>query len=211
MALHHFFHVFADGSWRLPLGEHLAALKHSGLARNLDGFYYGVVGSEDRRKQVKKVLPGECVAEAETGWEQVTLSKVREFAQHHSGLLLYGHTKGAGFPRKLADLWRRSMIYDNVVRWQEAVEGLQQADVAGSHWLTSPDHEHKHHRYFFGGNYWWAHLDYLRTLPPVGNDHRHQAEGWIGLRDPKPFILRDGYAHGFNMRQEPLPFDAVEI
>lgn len=211
MGLFHFFHVYGDGDWERAAGEHLAALEYSALIDSLDAIFYGVVGCEANRRRVREIMPGECVVEADTGWEQVTLSKVRDFAQVQSGLLLYAHTKGASSRSDLAQVWRRSMIYDSVLRWREAIAGLEDADVAGSHWLKSPDPEHREHKHFFGGNFWWARMSYLRELPALRTEHRYQAEGWIGLGDPKPFVLREGFAHRHNMRQEPLPFDPVEI
>ena len=211
MTLWHFFHIYADGQWQEPVSEHLGALQQSGLADNLDGIYYGLVGAPKARDTVKQVMPGTCVAEADKGWEQVTLDSLREFSKDHNGLVLYGHTKGAWSQSALAAQWRRSMILDNVWRWREAVAGLQDRDVAGSHWLKSNDKEHEDHKYFFGGNFWWAHLSYIRSLPPLKWEHRHQAEGWIGLGNPKPFQLREGYSHSGNFHRGKLPFDAVEI
>ena len=208
--LWHFYHIFADGDWKRPLGLHLAALKESGLAECLDGFFYGLVGAEGRREQVKEILPGFVAAEADIGWEQVTLEALQEFAEIEDGKVLYAHTKGAWNNTDLSKVWRESMTYDTVVRWQECVNALDTHDVAGPFWLKSDQPEHKEHDFFFAGNFWWANLSYVRTLPELKNETRFQAEGWIGLNDPKAHVMRHGLSFWGNFAP-PLPFEPIKI
>lgn len=209
--LFHFYHVFADGDWKRPLGLHLAGLKHSGLAGQLDGFFYGVVGSEDRREDVKEFLPGEVVAEAESGWEQVTLEALHDFVQIEDGKIFYAHTKGAWNNTDLSKAWRESMTADTVVRWKECVNALDSHDAAGPFWLQSREPEHRDHKFFFAGNFWWANAHYLRDLPELNYETRFQAEGWIGLNDPKVHVTRHGLSYWGNFAPGPLPFESIKI
>lgn len=192
--LTHFYHVYADGDWRVPARDHFAALEASNLTDNLDSVRLGIVGCESNREQVKNNLPGVVVCESDTGWEQVTLNKVREFAQSDDGAILYAHTKGAVARSELSSRWRVSMIHDTVTRWRECVEALGTVDAVGSYWLKSSEPEHSDHGFFFAGNFWWAQSSYLRKLDPVRNENRFQAEGWVGLGNPSVKVMREGLA-----------------
>jgi hypothetical protein len=45
----------------------------------------------------------------------------------------------------------------------------------------------------FGGNFWWANANYLRTLPPLRYKDRFDAETWIGLGNPLVHDLLPGW------------------
>lgn len=50
--------------------------------------------------------------------------------------------------------------------------------------------EHHGHKSFYAGTFWWANLEYIRSLQYPGMEHRWRAEGWIGLSDTiKPFAF----------------------
>lgn len=194
MRLTHFYHVFADGDWETPAGEHLEALVASDLIDNLDDMFLGIVGAESNRARVKRELPGVVVAEADTGWEQVTLNAVHDFAQTDDGAIFYAHTKGAHSRSDLADMWRKSMTHDLITGWRGCVEALTTVQACGSHWLQSRMPEHAEHDFFFAGNFWWAQSSYVAKLPALRFEHRYQAEGWIGLANPTVKVIRDGLA-----------------
>ena len=201
MKLTHFYHVYADGDWLEPATQHIEELAVSGLIDNLDDMFLGIVGSPENREKVERELPGVSVAWRATGYEQVTLEKVHEFAQTDDGAVFYAHTKGAWSKSDLAKQWRVSMTNDTVTRWPECVSKLQTYDAVGPFWLKSSEPEHAHHDHFFAGNFWWATSKYIRSLPPVKTDHRFQAEGWIGLGVPKVFNMREGLATWGNFWQ----------
>jgi hypothetical protein len=188
----HFYHVYADGHWREPALAHVEALHSSGLIDELDDMFVGIVGNPDSRGGVKLDLPGVVVAEADDGWEQVTLQALHAYAKENSAKILYAHTKGAWSNSELARQWRVSMTHDTVTRWREAVEALDLVDTAGPFYIQSRDREHAEHKHFFGGNFWWARSQYLAKLPQLKNEHRFQAEGWIGLSSPTVTTLRGG-------------------
>lgn len=197
MKLAHFYHIYADGEYEGIVQDHVEAIISSELADSLDLFAVGLVGEKHNRIEAVELLTyyglkPRVVAEAETGWEQVTLYRLHDYAKHNEAKVLYAHTKGAWSQSQLASEWRRAMTNDCVKRWQESVTHLDEWPVSGSYWVTSKEPEHIDHKAFFGGNFWWARTDYLRTLPPLLNEHRYQAEGWIGLNEPKPWIIRLG-------------------
>ena len=199
MRLGHYYHIYADGPWEALVEEHWDKLRDSGLLFMLEFFRIGVVGSEENRAKVRELLPMlEIVAEASEGWEQVTLEKLLEGSQTFDGAILYAHTKGAWSDSDLAHTWRVSMTYDTVTRWRECVEALHTVDAAGPYWLQSQEPEHREHKHFFAGNFWWARTDYLRRLDPPKNEHRFQAEGWVGLGEPTVHNMREGYSYWGN-------------
>jgi hypothetical protein len=200
--LGHYYHLYADGPWEHIFSEHWDKLRDSGLLFMLEFFRVGVVGSEDNRARVRESLPMvDIVAEAEKGWEQVTLTKLRQDAEIFDGAILYAHTKGAWANTDLAREWRVSMTHDTVTRWRECVEALERVEAAGPYWLKSHEPEHKDHGHFFAGNFWWARTDYLRKLDPPRNENRYQAEGWVGLKDPTVHNMREGYSYWGNFWQ----------
>ena len=192
MKLAHFYHVYADGDWQSPVTEHLHALTVSGLLERLNDFFVGIVGTPENRQLVREALPAVVIAEADEGWEQVTLQELHNYSHKQKAQVLYAHTKGAYQVDELRRLWRVAMTHDTVTRWRECVEELEKVQVAGPFWMKSSTSEHSEHAHFFGGNFWWAQSDYLRTLEPVRTEHRYQAEGWVGLGKPSVKNLREG-------------------
>jgi hypothetical protein len=83
------------------------------------------------------------------------------------------------------------MTYDIVVNWEHVVPLLRSNDAVGS-WWHAPS-ERTGPVGYFAGNFWWARIEFLRTLPSPIMDHRYGAEGWLGLNDGiLPYALRSG-------------------
>jgi hypothetical protein len=186
LPLHSFYHVYADGDWRTPVIEHFDALTRTGLLKKLTSLHVGFVGSPANVKAVRDVLDGydyECCAEAETGWEQVTLRPLWEFTQDHEGLVSYAHTKGAANFNPINDPWRRSMEWYCFVNWGRPVDALHEGKyIAGCHWICGGPSPIRGFGTggMFGGNYWWTRCDLLRQNTPPGMQSRYAAEHWLG-------------------------------
>jgi hypothetical protein len=181
----HFYHVYADGRWEIPLTEHLEALHGSGLYPQLDKFYVGIVGSEDNIAAVKAALDGvECsiIAEAPVGWEHETMRHIPRLLGDDDAHVLYCHTKSASDQSEINVTWRRSMTFFNVVEWRQAIPRLETHDAYGCHVLP------KENGNCFGGNFWWATADFLRSLPPLLENDRWDAERWLGRTDTGKFF-----------------------
>ena len=185
-----FFHCFADGAWEQPTAEYLEALRASEFPGTL---HVGLVGAPERRLAARIELGDvEVVAEADHGFEQVTLGPLYEYAREHEGAILYAHTKAASDPAPWKIEWRHSMTKHLVARWADALLGIEAgADLAGAHWIDdggTPPH--------FSGNFWMASAAYLRTLPPCPIADRMEAEFWVGQNDPSTFNMRRGNPMG---------------
>lgn len=190
--LTHFYHVYADGGWHEPATEHVQALQQSGLADKLDRIYIGYVGAEHKiteaEQYLSSALPAVTIASSPSGWEQETMRHIPEYLT--DGPVLYAHTKGASAHRPINIAWRRSMTKECIINWAECVRLLDVYDTVGCHWLQSEVDG----RWFFGGTFWWATTEYLKTLPPVGESNRFEAENWIGLNpNVRQYDLKPGH------------------
>lgn len=184
--IHHFYHIYADGQWLQPVSEHVRALK-MGLYDNLNTFAIGIVGSAENRYAVINYLNSEGVAyevyaEALNGWEQVTQIPMHEFCKKNEGLILYAHSKGASDPSAVNIRWRRSMTWHNVIKWELAVEKLQDHDLYACHWIqplvSMP--EHRKGNWMAAGTFFWLRCEVLARFPKPALTHRHEAEGFLG-------------------------------
>lgn len=197
MRLTAFFHVFADGQWQRPLAEFQEALG------DFDGpVRWVVAGSDENAEKVRAT--GLSIERAEfTAGEADTINHLRAFAQSDDGAVLYAHTKGASCVHPFRDRWRRSMLNRVVAPWREHLATLDSGDVdaIGCHWLTEaafpgmfgPMTIPAEGSGFFGGNFWIARCDYLRTLPECDRSPRWRAESWIGTGRPRVIDLLPGW------------------
>jgi len=195
--LNHFYHIYAGDEWLLTVHQHFVTLNAYGLMDSLDNVYVGIIGKEEDRQAVIAHLnsygnPKIVVAvQAETGYEGTTLNKLWEFAKNDDGYIFYAHTKGSSRGGLVNQLWCRSMLFFNAVRWQFAVSELskEHIDGVGCHYLCKekfPEYfemyrEHHPNKYpFFAGNFWWAKSAHVKSLQAPKTDDKYSAEGWLG-------------------------------
>jgi hypothetical protein len=193
------YHVWVDGDWTEPVLEHVDALHAADFTGPV---YLGLVGAKfwrDAARDVFDPLDVRVAVEADEGFEQVTLAKVREYAIEHDGAIMYCHSKGAADATQFRAEWRRSMTRRVVSDWKANLDFLYSHDAVGCHWLTAEQfsswapQEFPDSTPFFGGNFWMARCDYLRTLPEPSTGSRFDAERWVGLGDPKVLDLLPGW------------------
>ena len=222
MRLAHYYHLFTAPGWEDIFNEHLDHLEASGLAKQIGCLHLGIVGTEpvvDRKDRVTI----EMVAQANTGWEQVTLNRLHEDVVHGDPFdaVLYAHTKGVSDRNGWTKVWRRSMTLALVDDWRKCVSLLEgDLDAVGCHWLTQAPEKwvvpprvtpHPPVTGIFGGNFWWAKADYLRRLPPPLMNARYDAELWLGQGNPKVYDFTPGWPgwntvlRGARGRTWPLP------
>lgn len=179
MEIRHFYHLYLDGDapWRVIADEYADVLRLAGFPVDP---VVGLVGKD--RGDARLWAAGRrwvVGAEADTGFEQVTLAVLQDQLGQlpDDTAVLYTHSKGAMRNMIAEDQWRRSMLWHLVFGWQRCVELLQGHDVVGCHW------RHGNH---FAGNFWWARARFLRTLPLVdaAEADRYSAELWLGSGRP---------------------------
>lgn len=188
--LHHFYHVYADGTWQDKAEDHVRALKKYELYDNLSSFNVGIVGSDENTDRVIAFLEENntkytVVARKPVGWEQVTLDPLWEMAKlNKNAYFTYGHTKGAANFNQINETWRRGMTRVNIVEWQKCIQALDEgASTVGCHYFPN---NYDNHNPFWGGTFWWATGTYLSTLPKCARNTRHDAEAWIGVNHQDP-------------------------
>lgn len=198
--MRHYYHAYVGGSAWVPIvTEHAKALRECGWDSPVT---IGLVGPPATRDAARALL-GDLIpgiagwVEATEGYEQVTLQALLDDARQvpEETAFLYAHAKGTLNPGPWSDLWRRSMTARVVADWRRCVPMLEAGfDTVGCHWLQ--DHHLPDHRFstpFYGGNFWLAASSYLRKLPDVPLEARHDAESWIGLGSPRAADLLPGW------------------
>jgi len=209
MKIYHYYHIWADGKWELPVSEHLAVLNESALMGNLKEFNIGIVGKEENRIKVKEyleknVLKYSIVAEANEGFEQETMDKMVECSSKN-GVILYAHTKGSSNDTEFEHIWRRSMNHDLIKDWVSCLELLGLYAAVGTHYAIPTDsgmicnnRNVKTERGFFYGNFFWTHVRYAKALGYPNRSltsyeiySRIDAEYWLlGLKEKVENIFK---------------------
>ena len=196
-SLNHFYHIYAGDEWLLTVHQHFVTLNAYGLMDSLENIYVGIIGKAENRQAVISHLesygnPKIIIAvQAETGYEGTTLNKLWEFAKKDNGYIFYAHTKGSSRGGLVNQLWCRSMLFFNAVRWQDAIMqlGNNNTDAVGCHYVCKekfPEYfemyrEHHPNKYpFFAGNFWWAKSSHIKDLRPPQIEDKYSAEGWLG-------------------------------
>jgi hypothetical protein len=153
----------------------------------------GLVGTRERRRAARawwrRADAAETVefVEADTGFEQVTLRRLREWVTTAKPLtpVMYAHTKGSYNLSPITATHREFMTSGVVGRWREAVAALEDHDAAGCFWEPHAPSPH------FTGNFWWANAGYLAGLPEVPDTDRYAAELWMGQQVHSVYELAD--------------------
>lgn len=167
---------------------------------------------EEQKKLVGEIPDHQYIAnytkEGDKGYELPTLQKLWEYCQQAqtNEPICYIHTKGVTTPkRRKRRLWRETLNYWVLRRWQDNVVLLEKCDMAGARAFNfkMDGHEVPH----YSGNFWWANSDYIKGLPsptqyiedfdfaysPDGSDHRRfGCEFWVGSAHPKMGVV-DNY------------------
>jgi hypothetical protein len=178
--IYHFYHIWADGEWQVPLQDNLDYLHKGDLINNLDEFYVGIVGKEENRLLVKQYLQERNIkhkvcTEKDRGYEQETLDEICNL-KDEDAYILYAHTKGSYNTEEYEHRWRKELSKNLIENWRECIEKLQDNQAVGNQY-TVVNRTNLIHvavcyppgkifaRYGdFDGNFWWSHLRYLKML-----------------------------------------------
>jgi hypothetical protein len=162
----------------------------------------------------------------ETSYEGLTLEPLHDYCCENRDLrgVGYVHTKGVRILSangddktfKAVNSWRHFLEWGVIDRWRDAIIRLVDYDTVGVNFRSQPWPH-------FGGNFWWAKPDYIRSLiRPVrgtfpeghyswvvqtGEERRRVTERvdferWVGLNNPKAFSF---YGFPFNAAGMELP------
>lgn len=183
--------MFSAGEWREPAAEHWAALEAAGWEPPV---LVGLIGDEQQREGAAswlsaQPLRSEVVAWADEGYEHVTIDALHRYAKLSEGAIMYAHTKGAYNTAPIEHAWRQYMTEHLVGEWVTCRTALEQGyDVAGPCYLAGAEAAgHGFLRPIFGGNFWMATCEHLRSLPPLVAEERHEAEIWVCQNQARAF------------------------
>jgi len=215
--IYHFYHIWADGAWHLPVEEHILSLRHGGLIDNIYKFYIGIVGSKENRNSVKEYLNKQDIVfkictEKDFGFEQETLEKIPEL-EDDDGYILYAHTKGS-YNNKIYEHESRKKLNKNLIEnWRLCVDKLQDNAAVGLQYTVVNYYNMVQISIYyppgkifarygeFDGNFWWSHVKYLKALGKPfkiktsdGLYIRQHAETWIRNLCNVVFAAKEGDA-----------------
>jgi hypothetical protein len=192
--IYHFYHIWADGNWEIPVKEHLDSLIKYEILNSIS-IKIGIVGSVENRDKVKKYVSDyginfEVCAETETGYEQETLDKILEL-EDEDAYILYMHTKGSYNDQDFEHNWRRNMTLGLIGSWQKCIQILNKNVLIGYTYSNLKKFDEKNLSIIYnkydeifsnkddvifigsrvkngggtiGGNFWWSRLKYLKLL-----------------------------------------------
>lgn len=188
------------------MSEQMRALRLSGLEEAADEIHIGLNGDTSDLKRAKMVAPEKAsfyMHGARATTEIPTLNALKKWTMFHPDWnVMYHHTKGASKPLHGGySEWRSRMERAVVWNWPACVADLSCGiDSCGAHWLTPEQFPQIGSTPFWGGNFWWATAEFLRTLPPLPSavwPNRFHAEMWIGSGPRRPVIA--DYCPGYPM------------
>lgn len=212
-----FMHVAMINHWRQIVDEQVLKLRASGLWDRTERLFVGLLGSapDEFPLQDPRILPMYFGTDY-TPAELPTLAALQQFCRTRDCLVYYVHTKGVFAPANGTRDWRRSMEHFVITRHQDCIAALADQDLCGINWHSSWCR-------FFGGNFWWARSDYLRSLPDIRSmepipgldlSRRHVCERWVGenpavravsLHESRTHHYRDEYPRSRYAHVRELP------
>lgn len=175
--------------------EQIDTMGGSGLLRSAASFHIGV--SDMDMGLAQRIIPA-CTLEIfpyEKRGELPTLCALQKWVKDQPPTyVFYSHLKCASRADDLCAAWRRCMTHHLVKRWSYCVALLQQVESVGCHWMTPEEHPGNVKGVYWGGNFWWARSEFLKTLPPLpdhaaNKDLYYMAESWIGMGPRRPSVV----------------------
>jgi hypothetical protein len=179
-----FIHVAMANHWRQILNEQFLKMRASGLWDRTDRIFVGLIGPQPQ--EFESCDPKVTVAISESDYrlaEMATLCFLQQHCKTHHCLVYYLHTKGVFRTGPGQEQWRRAMEHFIILRHRDCLAALESHDTCGINFGRCDWCQ------FYGGNFWWARSEYIRTLPDIRTleplpalepSPRHIAERWIG-------------------------------
>jgi hypothetical protein len=185
--------------------EQMQVLTQGGLLGAASQFIVGINGGDESKEYADLLLPPKATRimhGLQSKSECRTILALEQWLPgHEDWYVCYFHAKGATHPieEKTPDdikysrtRWRGCMMRNVIQNWTRCVSDLNSGfDAAGCHWMAPPFTPFGQH--LFGGNFFWAKVSYLRTLPSImerdrikiqsgidSAESRFEAEVWIG-------------------------------
>jgi len=200
-----FWHNYLKNDWQSIIQNQLNRIKEHNLYDRADNFFCGVYSESDNDfysfldliNKFDKDQKINVVRYSSNKFEYNTLINLQNYCKlNNDGCVLYFHSKGTSKTHQSESLksWRECLEYFNIDNWKKSVQILQSkgSDVVGTLYVTECVSANKVFKNYYSGNFWWADVRYINTLPnisliysnTVNNsdfiDHRMECELWIG-------------------------------
>ena len=187
-----YFHICQIDGWKRSFDMLMSQLKTHGLYEKTTEIRCGIVNNhgiliDDERlhdPKIKIIYIGKS-----SEYERPTLLHMHKQSFHDdpSTLYYYLHTKGLrhfGTKREKNVIdWINLMLYWNIERWNLAINALNIYDTYGCNMKDN----------HYSGNFWWAKLSHIKSLPNIIGDGYTDPEIWILKTYGNPFcIFRSG-------------------
>ncbi len=109
-----------------------------------------------------------------TTFELETINLIKTFSEKQDQCkILYLHTKGITQDNKCVHDWTNMMLYFLIEKEDVCMNYLTEYDAVGCNLITDTKTPH------FSGNFWWSKSSYIKTLPYLHTDKKHDAEWWL--------------------------------
>jgi len=195
-----FLHIATIGNEYNEIANEIVDLIYeSELLENLTKLYILVLGDGKLNLNVTNNINIIYYSTDIRLYEYPTLQLIEDYALNNNANILY--LTGIGVTGRTLDREnkRKYITHFVIKRWKDCIKNLNDNyDCVGVDWSPNPLPH-------FSGFMWWATSNYLKTLPKVSElntekyppivfkdringdtiSYRHNAEFWVGMKDPK--------------------------
>ena len=202
-----FMHIGVLGDYKRILEDQLNTLKETSLLSATSVVFAGISGQKiDLPKELQLAVHNPVLEDGEVE----TIRYIHNMRKQLVNCKVwYIHTKGAkwnpgDYNVAYAESWRKYMEHFVLYKWRDCAKALDEYDICGVEWdyvkmngvqVSQPDNDAMGR---FSGNFWWANGNYLAQINqpfPIVNPYganRHQAEFYLGRRNPKVLDFASG-------------------
>ena len=180
-----YFHICQKPGWEQSFDIIFEEIKNSGLYNASKEIRCGIVNDEeiiilnDRLQDLKlKILF--CKSSKE--YERPTLYHMRNFSEKDpkNTVYWYVHSKGIShfgtFIENNVIDWIKLLLYWNIKQWKLALNMLNYYDTYGCNKMEDYRQSKNPH---YSGNFWWANINHIKTLPTYIDEYYNGPEDWI--------------------------------
>jgi hypothetical protein len=202
------YHIMMDTGWETLAAAQIRNLRDSGLLEATKTLYVSCITADetnvDRLKQMigsSRVEIVSCLSDPKR-YEYPALEFVKRLSAETDGLVYYFHSKGISYQsvsstdqtfrafRQKIDSWREMLEYFVFYKWRVVVNVLTQGYQSYGCYRWPP------RKYtMYSGSFWWARLDYIRTLPDFDPQviaaNRFYSEIWLFEKEHRQFSAFD--------------------
>ena len=180
----------------------ISKLDNSGLLKQLDHVFVVNLGDAIPNSITNSKISIINYSKNTQLFEKPTINLIQLFSQFNNAKILYLHTKGVSYQIVHPNIidWSNFMTHCLINHHATCLDLLDVYDTVGCNYFDTP----KRH---FSGNFWWSNTSYIKTLPPITSNVRHDAEWWILSGDANYHCLAHSKVDHY---QQPYPMSLYQ-